>query len=374
MKLKVGITLSGAPIDATQAMWANGMNQNAVFLHRLLAQLPDIGWAGFAVSPDVSQAPAVSAMFGIPWKPLSACVDQVDVLIEMGIRSSADDMRRFRARGGKLVSYVAGNAMVMNLEAVANKTPYGEILNHAGYDAIWITPQHWRTNHAYMRLTRGGPVVEAPHIWSPEIGDRLRLIFGRPFEPRRKPPFRIGVFEPTINVVKTFHLPLLVCEEAYRARPDLIDRVLLFGALPLKDTQHFVDFTAGLDLAKAGKVFAEDRHPLHGVLGEHVDAVVTHQWENELNYLYWDVLSAGLPLVHNSAAIRDAGAYFPAFDPQAGAQALIRSLDTVDGPPTPTEADNAAVWRYNLANPGVQERYGALLRQLMTGAHELRVV
>jgi hypothetical protein len=51
------------------------------------------------------------------------------------------------------------------------------------------------------------------------------------------------------------------------------------------------------------------------MLGREVDAVITHQWENDLNYLYWDVLSLGYPLVHNSSRIKDAGYYYPDFDP-----------------------------------------------------------
>jgi hypothetical protein len=367
MSLKAGVTIASNLADPIAALWAHGINQNAVFLTQLLAGLPNVSWAGLVPWPGQDGAHSLAQMFGLNMAPLELALDDLDVLIELGVRADAGAMTRFRARGGKLVSYMAGNAMVMNFEAVANKTGYGEVLNHPGYDAVWITPQHWRTNHSYCRMTRSARVEEAPHLWSPEPLTRLRAAFGRPFAPRRKPPFRIGIFEPNVNVVKTFHYPLLVCEEAFRARPDLIDRVLMFGALPLKDNAHFKEFTGTFELARQGRLFAEDRHPLASVLGEHVDAVVTHQWENELNYLYWDVLQSGVPLVHNSDAIKDAGYHYPGFDPQAGAQVLIQALEGVDGPPQPCSQDKAIVWRYHLQNPAVRQRYTELLTQLGSG-------
>ena len=44
--------------------------------------------------------------------------------------------------------------MIMNFESMANAVPYGDFINEVPFDAVWLTPQHWHTNHAYAAITR----------------------------------------------------------------------------------------------------------------------------------------------------------------------------------------------------------------------------
>jgi len=39
-------------------------------------------------------------------------------------------------------------------ENLANNVRYGDYINEVGFDAVWITPQHWHMNHAYAEITR----------------------------------------------------------------------------------------------------------------------------------------------------------------------------------------------------------------------------
>lgn len=363
--LRVGITVPSGIEDGIAALWASGVHQNAVFLCRLLAGLPNVAWAGLLTHPGPGPS-RLAEPFGLKSAGLAEALGDIDILIELGMRADKSLMQAFRARGGRLVSYMAGNAMVMNLESVANRTPHGEIVDHAGYDAVWITPQHWHTNMSYARLTRSANVQLVPHIWHPCVIDMLKLRTGARFE--WTPPqggWRLGIFEPNINVLKTFHLPLLVCEQAYRRAPDQIARVLMFGSEHLKTHPHFTEFCGALDICRAGRLFAESRHPLVGVLGTHVDAVVTHQWQNALNYLYWDTLHGGFPLIHNSAHLKDAGYYYPEFDPVNGGRVLAEALANHAGQrDTYRERAKQTIANYHADDDRIRVRHAALLEQL----------
>ena len=368
MGLKIGVTTVGAPPGGEAALWSSGVTQNIVFLAQMLGRLPGVDLACLICCPGGAAADPLALAFGLPAIDEADAVERLDMIVELGARGRDEAMARFRDRGGRLVSYVAGNVMAMNFEALACGVPHGEMMSGAGFDAVWITPQHWRMNRGYARLTRSERVFPAPHIWSPACLDRSAALAG--VDLRYRPPaegrWRIGVFDPNVNVVKTFHLPLLVCEEGYRRAPERIDRVLLFGAAHLIETPHFKEFCGITRLAQAGRLFAEARFPLAEVLGRHVDVAVTHQWENNLNYLYWDILSNGWPLIHNSEAIAEAGYYYPDFDPQTGGEVLAAALETHrlrGGGPSP--ADREAVWRHSIDNPKVQAAYAALVEELM---------
>jgi hypothetical protein len=367
-RLKVGITVGGGQADANEALWSNGVTQNVVYLALLMQRLADVELCALVTCPG-GESHAVADLYGFAVLPLNDAVAQLDVIIELGARAADAPIELFRARGGKLVSYMAGNVMVMNFEDLANNAGTGDHVTAAGFDAVWITPQHWRTNHAYARITRSSKVEMAPHIWSPIC--LQQAIFRLRTTPYwRKPPaetWRLGVFDPNVNVVKTFHLPLLVAEEAYRKQPGLIDRILLFSAIQLIPNVHFSELCAATDLGRAGKIFAEGRFPVPEVLGRHIDAVVTHQWENNLNYLYWDILYLGWPLIHNSEAIPEAGYYYPAFDPQTGGEVLVEALRVHAAEwraRRPAMLD--ALWRFNIDNPSVQQRYAELLESVLS--------
>lgn len=373
MGARIGITIIGQSADAIIepdfTLWSSGLTQNIVFLAMLLRRLPGVDSVAFVACPAGAARHPLAQRFGFPCLEEADCAGNLDILIEFGARGGRETMGAFRASGGKLVSYVAGNVMAMNFEQLACFVPHGELMSEVPFDAVWITPQHWRMNRSYAALTRSPHVALAPHIWAPDIliqsAARLGVdLFWKDKSAGRGA--RIGVFDPNINVVKTFHLPLLVCEEAARLRPDAIDRVLLFSAAHLKGMAHVEEMIAATDLGRAGRVFAEQRMALPEVLGTHLDIVVTHQWENNLNYLYWDTLYAGYPLVHNAAPIADVGYFYPDFDPQAGGRALLKALEGHAAARASARAGELrAVWRYHVDNPDNQMAYTALIADVM---------
>lgn len=363
--INIGITTTVAMISGG-GLWTSGMGQNILYLAMLFRRLsfaqPSFIIAEATESGSIDGYPVVVAD--------QETLASFDIILEVGIRLDEGLMSRFREGGGKLVSYMAGNAMVMNLEAVASGRVIGEVISELGFDAVWMTPQHTHMNRSYCALTRSPNVAEAPHIWHPSVLARAMDNFGANqfFWKERGQPngWRIGVFDPTINVVKTFHLPLLACENTERSHPDLLASILLFSAARFKGNPHFEELVAALDIGRKGKVFAEERYALPQVLGTHIDAVVTHQWENNLNYLYWDVIYSGRPFVHNVASISDVGYYYKDFDPVDGGRVLADALAHHSQRREKARAGELeALWTFSIDNPKVQNQYAELIFDVM---------
>jgi hypothetical protein len=249
----------------------------------------------------------------------------------IGAAIDRDCAQSMRAHGCKMVSYKGGNAAVISMEATIAKPPRGDAetyFDHDYYDAIWMTPQHIHTYRSWAATMYRCPVHEVPQIWSPLMlelaGEKTRRSFG--FGPPAD-KWRIGVLDPNITVMKTSHLPMLVCETAYRRRPDAFKSIFITNSLQFKDNPHFKSFVLSLNAARAGVMTIEPRFLAWEFLADHCDAVVTHHWENGLNYLYYEVLYGGYPLIHNSEFLKDFGYYYEAFDADSGADALLRAID-----------------------------------------------
>jgi hypothetical protein len=362
--IRVGITIAHAN-DVPSVLWSNGIYQNIVYLALLMQKLPD-------VEPYLIQYPftrttdsPIGSCFGISTTNDQEKALKLDVIVELGIRLERDFTVPFRDRGGKLVSYMAGNSMVMNMESVfleGAAASRGSVASPDGFDAVWITPQHMHMN-AGAAAMMSGPVEEVPHIWAPAAIEHAKASLGiDPVFKGRPETWSVATFDPNINVVKSFHIPLLVAEAAHRREPDQIRRMMLFCAEHLKGRPHFESYVANTSLGKAGKVTAEGRHGIVAMLGREVDAIITHQWENDLNYMYWDVLWLGYPLIHNSSRIKDAGYYYGDFAPNWGGLQLLEVLKNHGI--KPRECDTEAVWQYHIGNVANQTRYSDLVKKV----------
>lgn len=372
-KTKVGITIAHAA-DVPSVLWSNGIYQNIVYLALLFQKLPGVDVSLVNYPFDQTAEHPIGACFKIPTINTQSEALKMDVVIELGIRLEKDFSEPYRKRKGKLVSYMAGNMAIMNFESVfldGEASLRGSVVKAEGFDAVWITPQHMHTNAGIVE-SLGSPAEEAPHIWAPVAIQHAVTSMGISPEFKGRPDaWSLATFDPNINVVKSYHIPLLVADQAHRKQPDLIRRMMLFCSEHLKGRPHFESTVAATSLAKANKVTAEGRHGIVAMLAREVDCVITHQWENDLNYLYWDVLSLGYPLIHNSSRIKDAGYYYPDFDPAAGGEALLDALANHKGQ---RDQDMEAVWTYHVDNPVNQARYQELLEKLLDSHKQSEVI
>lgn len=123
---------------------------------------------------------------------------------------------------------------------------------------------------------------------------------------------------------------MLVCEEAYRKNPKFLEYFRVCNTLHLKENPALVRFANSLDIVKHGVTTFEARFAIYEYMAHYGDCIVSHHWENGQNYLYYEALYGGYPLIHNSEFIRDLGYFYPDFDCQAGGEALVRAFETHD--------------------------------------------
>jgi hypothetical protein len=237
-----------------------------------------------------------------------------------------------------VIAYKFGNHFVLDLQKVCDGRGNQMAFNGARYDAVWTNPQHEHTNRSFWEACYRCPVVVLPHIWEPIFADRVADKLGCDFG--YKPGCakgRIAIYEPSIEVVKSCHIPMLVCDLVYRERPELIDIVWVTNAAKLTEQLTFKTFYNMLDIAKAkasdGKrvCSCESRWNLIQFQSQHADICVSWQWENALNYAYYEMLHGHYPLVHNSEMLPgEVGYRYSGFDAHDGARALLDALTKHD--------------------------------------------
>ncbi|TDR31002.1 DUF2827 domain-containing protein [Hydromonas duriensis] len=335
-KLNIGISIFAVK-DIN--IWANGLNMNLAFLVQLLRQSPDIGKVYLLNGGDLDAIPEGLEFGGLDAqlvRPHDVTHD-VDVVIEMGAQLPVEWLHRVHALGVKLVSFLVGHTYCSNIEAAIFERPSGQMFNDVPWAETWTLPQYAKTCIPMLQTITRAPVVTMPHIWSPmfieqrikTLGEKGQAFGFKPHEHQAQPrAWRAAVFEPNISVAKNCVIAMLACEAAYRLEKQSIGLMMAMNTFHMKEHQTFNRLASHLDLTRDSKASYEPRVAfVEGMIDHQFDVVVSHQWENAQNYLYYDTLYGGYPLVHNSPFMQEAGMgfYYPEFEAQIGGEVLVQA-------------------------------------------------
>ena len=278
-KYKIGITFNLE--SEISDIWANGANQNVIHLYNLFKHsslvenvvLVSWGAARRTTPPEGFLLDGLDIDFAY----IDDVIDELDVLIEGMLVIEPHQIERMRAHGGKTVCYKMGNDMIMDAENMLFNRPTSRTFNGTAFDAVWTFPHHENTCRSYFHTMYRCPVYIVPFIWSPVFCDKV------------------------IGWLKR-------------------DHNLDFGYCP-NPTKT----------AKRNIMSVEARYQMPDFLTRYVDVVLSHQWENGLNYAYNDALYGGYPFIHNSKLIpKGVGYYYDQFDAEEGAKVLLEVIENHD--------------------------------------------
>jgi hypothetical protein len=370
--LRIGITLGLGRED--ESLWVNGIKQNAIYLLEALRHVEGVASVVLVNTTAVPVTPA------LPWDlarwptvAFDAVKDSLDVLIELGGQVNGEQTAYLKERGTRLVSYCCGCEYVSMMESVLFGRAMGgyDLFVNQRYDAVWVIPQVAGTSLHYFRTLRRREPRVVPFVWDPVFLRERSAPLANAGEYRpRAGARRLSVMEPNHDVVKFCLYPILIAEEAYRSRPQAIEFLHVTNAERLATgSPEFVALMNQLTLVRNRRAAFVGRYDTPEFLAAATDVVISHQWENPLNYFYLEVCWQGYPLVHNAHLCDDLGYYYEGNDVHAGAMRLLDVLDGHDAAFEPYRArQRAAIARFLPGHRALTQAYGELLHGLLQAA------
>lgn len=330
--MNIGITIfitSGANI------WNAGINQNIAFLAMSLRSLPGVDKIFLVNGGDSDEIPKELQFQNVPAQIVrpETAIHEVDALIVMGAGLPIEWTRRFKALGKKIYAFSVGQVYVGPAECAIFDRKGGAPFDDMPVDESWLLPQYMNTCADLLETVKRAPVYEMPHIWNPhflELDLQARPPEGRNFGfvHKHDQAWRCAIMEPNISVAKNCVIAMLACEQAYRLNPDSIETMMVLNSFHMKEHPTFNSFARHLDLTRDHKATYEPRLKfLDCLIDGRIDAIVSHQWENAQNYVYYEALYGGYPLIHNSKYLLDVGMgfYYPDFEASTGGRQIIEA-------------------------------------------------
>lgn len=284
--------------------------------------------------------------------------------------SELSKVAAIKLKGVRVVSFHCGQHMLFDFEDVVfNKHNVTRLLYQPNVVAeTWCFPMHYGPGHEFYEALTGHTCRVNPYGWSPTLMNRYMVendigdITCRPELYASNGRVSLLCFTPNLNITKLCLVPLLIMDQFYKRHPDRVETCIVMCAKHLLTHQPFRDFLTYLSITKDKKLQVYPRLPTLDVLKQlkekdHRAVIITHQLFNSQNYLDYEILSLGYPLLHNSGTLRTAGAFYRDFFVHDAVRRLQEMLDAFGSDAAYTaeyaQRAKAAVHAVSTSNPNL---------------------
>jgi hypothetical protein len=368
---RIGITLL-----INNSLFANGVNQNAIYLARVLKScgyIVDLICGNEKTVNEVTEYEKEINVFNLE----KSYNIRYNLIIQVGLTISKKMGSKWKEKNKdiKFVGYECGNHYLIQTERMlfdynrTNSTLGGRFEFDQKMDQIWSIPQMENTNYFFYKFYTGqDKVTVVPFIWDPfVIEETFKIRNETEYKPR--PIKRCGVMEPNLSVMKNSIFPAVILERSQKNNP--LDKVYLFGTELIKESKPYIDFIKSLNIYQDKKLTVEARFQTAKVLINHVDFVLSWQWENNLNYLWMDVAWMGYPIVHNGSMCQDIGYYYEGFNGDMAIEKIDEMINNHNNNHEDYLVKNReTIKRYTKENDKLISQYKELVENVFIGKFE----
>lgn len=326
----------GIVIHSNAGLYANGIIQNAFFIYMCLEKA---GMKCRFLCGDENPTPF--EFRSLPLQTISTNELEFDasefhtiVTVTRGVSQEEYDM--FKKHKINVVSFQCGNNFMHHLEDFVRGRANPHVTTYIGRgspcDELWLIPSYEHSLE-YVSLIRGKPTYIIPHLWSNIIiaetaANRFKmpesdLIYNYANHPGKK--INILILEPNMAIFKTCWVPLLAGEKLFIENEGLLDNVYAFNFPTFDSSYSMTDNLLSDKKIRKFKRLAIPEILAHFNKEDSFPVIVSHQILNSLNYLYYEALYYGWPLVHNSPDLDGCGYYYPENNIGACAEAIKKA-------------------------------------------------
>lgn len=381
---KIGISFS-FPAGA-MSIFSNGIRQNVIFLYDLLTLI------GYDVYFLIDRNELINSTDVSFWnkkdKYKYLAINDIlnkdfHIVIQMGREIEMSTLEFLQICGTKTIYYCCGNKYLIESEqclfkSVDNQDAYFQYNNSAffKFSQVWLIPQMVNSCKHYLQTFYRSTVKDVPFIWAPTILYEYEKELGTSCSYKnRGAQKKVAIFEPNLSLMKWCLPSVLVCENTYRqlVNKSLLDFVFITNISSSTDASKDLfskkilnGLIKSLDLFKTNKLSIESRYNSLFFMSKYTDIAVSHQMENNLNYLYLDLAWMGWPVVHNANLCKDVGYYYDGFNYEEGGEMLKFAILNHDENLEKYKKHNREVIdRYLPTNKSLQEQYKKLVDNIL---------
>jgi len=327
----MNITITFGTNDTNFSVWSNSDFQNIIALYKLLSKiegfnvrLVNLGIDTKTILNEVGLG--IDDLESYTWNEVR---EDTNLLIESNYKINKRQKNYIKRRGCKIVSYKVDNSYISDLEDIIFDNSKEPIVKN-DYDEIWILQHHKKINDHYLKEIYNTNIYTLPYIWTDEfMKEYEEFLLNSEQELQYKihdDPKNITILQKNTNITNSSIYPILIANRVYKEFPHLINKVRVLNTYHLNNNNRFLSIVNNLEISKDDRISFENKYANPFILSTVTDIIISHQWGNELDNLYFDIFYGKYPLLHNSEVLKGYGFYYDEFNIDIASKKLITIL------------------------------------------------
>jgi hypothetical protein len=231
---------------------------------------------------------------------------EIKAFIEIGMSIDSATRAYLRSNGTKIIKIYLGNIINIDIENIQNF--HSIFFSHhvvGEIDQVWVSP-HYKQHIDYAAVLNQTEIKNsniAPYVWDPcfitRYGTKDTIEWAPPADWRTQD---IVIMDPNISFQKCYFYSLLLCEAFSKKYPEWQGKVQIINGDKIKIDANSLNFVLpSLTLYKQDRIVLHGRKNIHTILKDHRSSCfITHQWNNDFNYMTLELLYCNYPILHNS--------------------------------------------------------------------------
>ena len=289
-----------------ESLFSNGLTQNIVILYDLFESMGYKSYL-FQHGQVVEDRKQFLNNYDVIFSN-QIINNQLDVkaFIEIGMSIDSATRAYLRSNGTKIIKIYLGNIINIDIENIQNF--HSIFFSHhvvGEIDQVWVSP-HYKQHIDYAAVLNQTEIKNsniAPYVWDPcfitQYGTKDTIEWAAPADWRTQD---IVIMDPNISFQKCYFYSLLLCEAFSKKYPEWQGKVQIINGDKIKIDANSLNFVLpSLTLYKNNRIVLHGRKNIHTILKDHRSSCfITHQWNNDFNYMTLELLYCNYPILHNS--------------------------------------------------------------------------
>lgn len=351
------------------SLFLNGLTQNIVILYDLFESM---GYKSYLLqytnNSTTNKKAFIHRYRTITPQEIVKSPIPIRMFIEIGMSLDTVTRSYLRSIGAKIVKLYLGNILNIDVETIQNFSNMffshhlvGEI------DEVWVSP-HYKQHVDYAALLNRIPLEHGrvvPYVWDPclinQYGARDTIEWIPPVDWRKSD---FVIMDPNISFQKCYFYSLLLIEAFSKKYPEWRGSVQVVNGDRINIQPNANNnVLPSITLYKQGRIILHARKNIHTILKENRSACfITHQWNNDFNYMTLELLYCNYPILHNSAGWDKFGYVYSINKWNEAIETMYRALTSHSENLNiyKTHAANL-IWKHSIHNPDNQAQWRAFI-------------